>query len=130
MYLRVSLCVAAAIAMIGSTPVALAAADADATPSADAGTRTVSAVPSATATVAAVRPAMAEVFRPAPVPEEDERGVGANTSRVADAGPSLHPDILSVHEKSDGALGNTDLAYDRNQRMRPAGGMSLDIPMQ
>ena len=35
-----------------------------------------------------------------------------------------------MHEKNDGALGNTDLAYDRSERMKPAGGMSLDIPMQ
>ena len=129
MNLRIPLRIAAATVVIGSAQAALAA-NTDATTQIDAGSRTVTAIAPSSATVAAVRPAMAEVFRPAPVPTEDDRRASADTSRVADAGPSLDPDILSVHENSSGALGNTDIAYDRNQRMRPAGGMSLDIPMQ
>ena len=70
---------------------------------------------------------MAEVFRPAPVPGDEPRG---SARQVADAGPNLHPDLLSLRDRSEGALSDSDLAYDRNQRVRPAGGMSLDIPMQ
>lgn len=79
------------------------------------------------ATVAAVRPAMAEVFRPAPTPGDESRSAA---HQVADAGPNLHPDLLGLQNRSEGALSDSDIAYDRNQRVRPAGGMSLDIPMQ
>jgi hypothetical protein len=119
MNLRASLCIVIATTAICGARVAAAA---------DATVTATTTAPAPAITADAVRPAMAEVFRPAPVPGEDEHPSG--TRRVADAGPSLHPDLLSTHERSDGVLGNTDIAYDRNQRMRPAGGMSLDIPMQ
>ena len=88
---------------------------------------TVDATSASAPTVAAVQPAMAEVFRPAPVPGDEPRSAA---HQVADAEPNLHPDLLSPQSKADGALSDSDIAYDRNQRMRPAGGMSLDIPMQ
>ena len=139
---RYSLCLLATAAFLGSAGLARAAdhdtTDADtialdttssvtATTTDAPASGTVPAISTAAPTVAAVRPAMAEVFRPAPLPGEDER---APTRQVADAGPNLHPDVLGMHERSDGALGNTDLAYNRNERMKPAGGMSLNIPMQ
>lgn len=79
------------------------------------------------AIVNAVHPAMAEVFRPAPVPGEE---LHSGTRQVADGEPNLHPDLLSLQNRSESALSDSDIAYDRNQRVRPAGGMSLDIPMQ
>ena len=127
---RLSMCLLATTALLGSSSLALAA-DPDTSgtlaTSAASSDGTVPAISTATPTVAAVHPAMAEVFRPAPLPGEEER---APTRQVADAGPNLHPDVLGMHEKSDGALGDTDLAYNRNERMKPAGGMSLNIPMQ
>ncbi len=125
---RYSLSLMATAAFFGTASLARAA-DPDTagslTTSADAAS--IPAVPTAIPTVAAVRPAMAEVFRPAPVPGDELR---APTHQVADAGPNLHPDVLSVHENTDGALSDTDLAYNRNERVKPAGGMSLNIPMQ
>lgn len=122
---RTSLCLLATAALLGSAGLARAADPGSAVnATTDA---TVPAISTATPTVAAVRPAMAEVFRPAPVPGDDVR---APSRQVAEAGPNLHPDVLSVHENADGALGDTDLAYARNERMKPAGGMSLNIPMQ
>ena len=128
---RTSLCLMAAAAFLGSATLTRAAdsdsaGHLDTTADATSG-GTVPAIATATPTIAAVHPAMAEVFRPAPLPGEDDR---SPTRQVAEAGPNLHPDVLSVHEKSDGVLGDTDLAYNRNERMKPAGGMSLNIPMQ
>ena len=124
---RFPLVLVASAALFGGMSLA-SAAEPDATGSvsvtSEAGPTT-SAIPSAA--VATVRPAMAEVFHPAPLPDEDRSGP---TRHVADAGPNLHPDFLGVHEKADGPLGDTDLAYNRNERMKPAGGMSLQIPMQ
>ena len=127
-----SLGLVAVAALLGSARLAVAAGtEAAGTLSASTAATgpTVPAIPTTVPTVAAVHPAMAEVFHPAPVPDESD---GGPMRRVAetDAGPNLHPDFLGVHEKVDGPLGDTDLAYSRNERMKPAGGMSLDIPMQ
>ncbi len=140
MKIRFALGLVAVAALLGGTPIAIAAeSDAGVTATFDASStagttnadavasRTVPAISTAMPTVAAVHPAMAEVFHPAPVPDEDR---SIPTRQVADAGPNLHPDFLGVREKADGALSDTDLAFSRNERMKPAGGMSLDIPMQ
>jgi hypothetical protein len=76
----------------------------------------------------AARPASVEVFSAAPLPNEN---MATPTTRVADADqPNLHPDLLSMHENASGALSDTSVEYQRTQRVRPAGGMSLSIPMQ
>ena len=74
------------------------------------------------------RPASVEVFSAAPLPNEN---LATPTTRVADADQAnLHPDLLSMHENANGALSDTSAEYGRTQRVRPAGGMSLSIPMQ
>ena len=74
------------------------------------------------------RTASAEVFRPAPLPDEN---LGTPAERIASNDePNLHPDLLSMHEHGTGALADTSAEYSRTQRVRPAGGMSLSIPMQ
>ena len=76
----------------------------------------------------AARPASVEVFSAAPLPNEN---LATPTTRVADADQAnLHPDLLSMHENTAGALSDTSAEYQRTQRVRPAGGMSLSIPMQ
>ena len=87
---------------------------------------TTPAVPNETTATATAQATSAEVFRPAPVPNED-----ANSPRQvasSDDGPNLHPDLLSMHENATGVLGDTSAEYGRTQRVRPAGGMSLSIP--
>ena len=100
------------------------AADAEAT----AGT--VAAIPS-DATAATVRQASASIFRPAPMPDEERAAWSGNGG--TDAGEaSLHPEILSMHQAggAGGALTTASSDYDHEDRMRPAGGMGLTIPMQ
>lgn len=91
---------------------------------------TVTAVPAETTTIAraTVRPASAEVMRPAPMPDEDIHGPA---EKVADSDqPRLHPDLLRIHEAANGPLGDTTSEYDHTSRVGPAGGMSLSIPVQ
>ncbi len=87
---------------------------------------TMPAVPNETTATATSQASSAEIFRPAPLPNED-----ANSPRQvasSDEGPNLHPDLLSMHENAAGVLGDTSAEYGRTQRVRPAGGMSLSIP--
>ena len=97
----------------------------------DAPPGTVAAIPSDT-TAAAVRPASASVFRPAPMPGEEQAGwSGAGAGEEANTA-SLHPEILSMQPAgtADGALTTASSDYDHEDRMHPAGGMGLSIPMQ
>lgn len=91
---------------------------------------TIAAIPTGNAPVAPapVRPASAEVFRPAPMPNQN---VLAPSEKVASSDQaSLRPDLLSMHENSSGGpLGDTSAEYGRASRVKPAGGMSLSIPM-
>ncbi len=91
---------------------------------------TVAAIPSDN-TAAAVRQASAAVFRPAPMPGEEQAGWSGNGGSDADDG-SLHPEILSMHQagSAGGALTTASSDYDHEARMHPAGGMGLTIPMQ
>jgi hypothetical protein len=87
---------------------------------------TMPAVPSDT-TTATAQASSAEVFRPAPLPDE---AVNQPTQVASsDSEPDLHPDLLSMHEKDSGVLGDTSAEYGHTERVRPAGGMSLSIPM-
>ena len=90
---------------------------------------TVSAMPSGFGAATVVRKASAEVFRPAPVPDENTAAWPVATPDASD-GPSLHPEFLGVHENSGGALSTASSEYDHGARFRPAGGMGLTIPMQ
>ena len=87
---------------------------------------TVPAIVAKAAPIPAARPASAEVFRPAPMPNES---MGSPT-QVASDEPNLHPDLLRMHEQANGVLGDTSSEYDRASRVHPAGGMSLSIPVQ
>ncbi len=79
--------------------------------------------PAPTARVASV-----EVFKPAPLPDEN---FGTPAEKVADSDqPNLHPDLLRMSEHGNGVLADTGSEYSRSSRVRPAGGMSLSIPMQ
>lgn len=77
---------------------------------------------------AIARLASAETFRPAPMPNPR---VGEPSDAVAsdDGQASLHPDLLSMHEATAGALAGTSSEYEHSSRLKPAGGMSLSIPM-
>ena len=83
-------------------------------------------VDSVTPPVTAARPISAEVFKPAPLPDEN---MGSPT-QVASDEPNLHPDLLRMREHASGVLGDSSSEYGRASRVRPAGGMSLSIPVQ
>lgn len=121
MTMRSSLLCAALLAGLGCASSARAADGAF--------SNTIAAMPTGNppAAAAAVRTASAEVFRPAPMPNENVSAPGSKV--VASEEASLHPDLLSMHENSSGPLGDTSVEYGRASRVRPAGGMSLSIPM-
>ena len=91
---------------------------------------TVAAIPS-DATAATVRQTSASIFRPAPMPGEEQASWSGNGGVDSDEG-TLHPEILSMHQagSAGGALTTASSDYDHEARMRPAGGMGLTIPMQ
>jgi hypothetical protein len=109
---------AASLALALATPVF--AADGD--------QATMPAVPTATATMTArAQPVAAEIFRPAPMPNENATP-WREASSTDEA--SLHPDLLRMREQHAGVLGDTSAEYERTSRVAPAGGMSLSIPVQ
>ncbi len=79
---------------------------------------------------ASVQHASIEVFRPAPMPNE-YLAVPVATKPSEDGGPDLHPDVLRTGRAGSGdALSSASNDYALASKMRPAGGLSLSIPMQ
>lgn len=71
--------------------------------------------------------ASAEIFRPAPVPNQRISQPGRAVASSDEA--QLRPDVFRMREKTSGALSTTSSEYEHASRVGPAGGMSLSIPM-